>query len=66
MTTICSFGSLMVSSHPGTRSMGILLAIAITWALVATLIVLPALIELKERYLRRRLAGKGGRAGLER
>jgi uncharacterized protein len=66
MTTICSFGSLMVSSHPGTRSMGILLAIAITWALVATLIVLPALIELKERYLRRRLAGKEGRAGLER
>jgi hypothetical protein len=66
MTTICSFGSLMVSTHRGTRSMGILLAIAITWALVATLIVLPALIELKERYLRRRLAGKKGPAGLAR
>jgi hypothetical protein len=62
MTTICSFGSLMVSSHRGTRSMGILLAIAITWALVATLIVLPALIELKERHLRRRLGGKEGPA----
>jgi hopanoid biosynthesis associated RND transporter like protein HpnN len=66
MTVICSFGSLIVSSHRGTRSMGILLAIAITWALIATLVVLPALIELKERHLRRRLAARKGPAGLMR
>jgi len=44
LTTIGSFGSIAVSSHPGTASMGVLLAIAITLTMACTLIVLPALI----------------------
>jgi predicted RND superfamily exporter protein len=47
LTTIASFGSLAVSSHLGMASMGLLLTIAILWSLVATLILLPALLTLK-------------------
>ena len=46
LTTIGSFGSIALSSHPGTASMGILLTIAITLTLVSTLTVLPALLAL--------------------
>lgn len=49
LTTIFSFASLAVSNHEGIRSMGILLAVAILWTLAATLILLPALIELRHR-----------------
>jgi predicted RND superfamily exporter protein len=44
LTTIGSFASLALSNHPGTASMGILLAIAIICALIASLGVLPALM----------------------
>ncbi len=44
LTTIGSFGSMALSSHPGTSSMGILLTIAIGCTLVCTLVLLPALI----------------------
>jgi predicted RND superfamily exporter protein len=43
-TTMVSFGSLALSSHPGTRDMGLLLAIALTFTLICTLILLPALM----------------------
>jgi uncharacterized protein len=46
LTTIASFGSLAVSSHPGLASMGALLSIALTWSLVCTLIVLPCMLTL--------------------
>jgi len=49
LTTIFSFASLAVSSHRGIQSMGILLAVAILWTLVTTLVLLPALFELAER-----------------
>ena len=45
LTTIASFGSLIVSGHPGMRSMGQLLTIAITSTLLCTLIVLPSLMN---------------------
>ena len=45
LTTIGSFGSIALSSHPGTSSMGLLLTIAITLSLVCTLVVLPALMN---------------------
>jgi hopanoid biosynthesis associated RND transporter like protein HpnN len=45
LTTIGSFGSLAVSSHRGTASMGELLTIAIAFTLICTLIVLPALMS---------------------
>jgi hypothetical protein len=44
LTTIGSFGSIALSGHPGTASMGLLLTIAITATLVCTLVVLPALM----------------------
>ena len=44
LTTMASFGSLVVSSHRGTASMGELLSIAIAFTLLSTLVVLPALL----------------------
>jgi len=46
LTTIGSFGSLLVSSHRGTASMGALLTIALAFTLVCSLVVLPALMEM--------------------
>ncbi len=42
LTTLCSFSSLAFTAHVGTASMGLLLAIGITFTLICTLIVLPA------------------------
>jgi uncharacterized protein len=49
LTTIGSFASIALSSHPGTSSMGVLLALAITLSLLCTLVVLPALMALTAR-----------------
>ena len=46
LTTIGSFGSIALSSHPGTSSMGVLLTIAIVSTLTCTLIVLPTMMGL--------------------
>jgi len=43
LTTIGSFGSLALSSHPGMRSMGVLLTVALIWTTVCTVFILPAL-----------------------
>ena len=45
LTTIGSFCSLSLSSHPGTASMGFLLTVAIGLTLLCTLLVLPALLH---------------------
>ena len=45
LATIDSFGSMALSPHKGTSSMGILLGIAITLTLSCTIIVLPALMR---------------------
>ncbi len=42
LTTVASFGSLMLSPHRGTASMGELLSVAIAYTLICTLLVLPA------------------------
>ncbi len=44
LTTIGSFGSISLSSHPGTASMGIMLTLALVLTLIATFGVLPALL----------------------
>jgi uncharacterized protein len=44
LTTGAAFGSLMLSSHPGTASMGKILMISLIWTLVAALIFEPALL----------------------
>lgn len=49
LTTVASFGTLAVSPHRGTASMGELLMIAIGWSLICTLIVLPAALRLISR-----------------
>jgi hopanoid biosynthesis associated RND transporter like protein HpnN len=50
LTTVCAFGSLALSSHPGTADMGILLTISLAYALFCTLFVLPAMLAAAERY----------------
>jgi len=44
LTTASGFGALILSSHPGTASMGILLMISLFWVLATTLFFLPALL----------------------
>ena len=43
-TTICGFGSLALSPHPGMASMGAILTIGLVVMLVCTLVVLPAIM----------------------
>lgn len=44
LTTIAAFGSMAVSAHPGTADMGLLLAISLSYALIASVILVPALL----------------------
>ena len=44
-TTSAAFGTLSISSHPGTASMGVILLISLFWILVSMLLVLPALLS---------------------
>ena len=44
LTTGTAFGSLWYSHHPGTASMGKLLALSLAYTLVASLLFLPALL----------------------
>jgi hopanoid biosynthesis associated RND transporter like protein HpnN len=54
LTTVGSFGALALSSHKGTASMGLLLAIAIGLTIVCTLVVLPALLHEAGRWRQER------------
>jgi hopanoid biosynthesis associated RND transporter like protein HpnN len=47
LTTVASFGNLAFSSHRGTASMGILLALGLVVSMAATLIVLPAWLAVR-------------------
>ncbi len=49
LTTMVSFGSLALSPHVGTASMGKLLLISIGFVLVSTLVVLPTLLGAPQR-----------------
>jgi hypothetical protein len=49
LTTAASFGSLAVTEHRGMSSMGVLLTVAIAYTLVATLVVLPAMMHWLDR-----------------
>jgi hypothetical protein len=53
LTTLASFGTLIVSAHKGMSSMGALLTIAIAYTLLAVLVVLPALLSALSRPARR-------------
>jgi predicted RND superfamily exporter protein len=43
-TTMVAFGSLALSTHPGTSAMGKLLTVAMLYSLVCSFVVLPALL----------------------
>ena len=49
LTTIAGFGSLAVSTHRGTATMGVLLTIGVILTLICTLLVLPALLPREEK-----------------
>jgi hopanoid biosynthesis associated RND transporter like protein HpnN len=44
LTTVLSFGNLAFSPHPGTAQMGQVLAVGLLLTLIATLVVLPAML----------------------
>ena len=44
LTTATAFGSLALSGHPGTASMGVLLLLSLACTLVVTLIFVPTLL----------------------
>ncbi len=46
LTTFGAFGTLALSSHPGTASMGVLLALSLFYILASVLLTLPALLHL--------------------
>lgn len=45
LTTLCSFGTLMLSDHRGVASMGALLTLAIGYTLICTILVQPWLLK---------------------
>jgi hopanoid biosynthesis associated RND transporter like protein HpnN len=53
LTTVVAFGSLALSNHPGTASMGVLLTISLGYTLLTTLVVLPALLGWKAGWSQR-------------
>jgi len=57
LTTMCAFGSLVVSDHRGTASMGQLLSISLTFALICTLVVLPALLVCRANWAQGKAEG---------
>lgn len=56
LTTVASFGSLAISPHPGTASMGLLLMLAISFTLLTTLFLLPAAIAWQQQHRHRKIA----------
>jgi hypothetical protein len=56
LTNLVGFGGLLLSSHPGLRSIGILAVVGIGATLAATLVFYPALLQVLEdnRWLDRR------------
>ena len=49
LTTLAAFSSLSLSPHPGLAGLGILLSISMLSLLCCTLVVLPAMIKLRDR-----------------
>lgn len=52
LTALVDFASLMFSSHKGTASMGALLTVGLTFTLICTLVILPALLRIPAQYAR--------------
>jgi uncharacterized protein len=48
LTTICSFGTLAVSPHRGLSGIGILVTLSLLIAVLSTLLLLPAIVAVRE------------------
>jgi len=48
LITVANFGNLALSSHPGTRSMGLLLTVGLSMTVLCALVLLPSLLA--KRY----------------
>ncbi|MEO1457562.1 MAG: MMPL family transporter, partial [Pseudomonadota bacterium] len=59
LTTIAAFGTLALSEHRGTASMGIMLAIALTASVLMIFALTPPLVALSNRVSRRAPGGTG-------
>jgi len=64
LTDTAAFGSMSLATHVGTSSMGVLLTMALAFALLATMIVLPALLGPSPK--RRSQSGPLGTAAVRR
>jgi uncharacterized membrane protein YdfJ with MMPL/SSD domain len=62
LTTGTAFGSLALSGHPGTASMGALLLISLGCTLVASLVFVPALLAAVATDARPRIPNGSGQA----
>ncbi len=49
LTAVIAFGSLLIGAHRGIRSLGLVLGIGVVACLLASLVLLPALLELARR-----------------
>lgn len=63
LTTGTAFGSLALSAHPGTASMGLLLLISLGCTLIASLAFIPALLASLERQSPDAFSGISAAAG---
>lgn len=60
LTTTASFGSLSLSPHFGTASMGMLLTISMLYTVACAVVVLPSLMSWRESWAARRSKIPGG------
>jgi uncharacterized protein len=58
VTTIAGFGSLVLSTVPPFRQFGAVIAMTIGFALLASVVVLPAMLSVYERVRRRAMPGR--------
>jgi hypothetical protein len=65
LTTGTAFGSLALSRHPGTASMGALLLISLGCTLVASLVFIPALLSAIPRPRQEQEPNGGPRPGYQ-
>ncbi len=51
LTTIVGFGSLMFANYPGLASVGVVAILGVTYSLIASITILPALLSLWDREI---------------
>jgi predicted RND superfamily exporter protein len=49
LTTIVGFGALLIAHHRGLRSLGLAMTLGMTACMLASLVILPAMLALLER-----------------